>query len=1673
MAFYPEFGAWTQEDFTDPNGITLSSFQTVTGGFFALRPNVSGSSNFISRWTTINSWSFVNNLNTTDIISGSFLRLSGAAITGQAVPGGKLGSQEFVTNAGAYRINTPFPDFVYAQEFTGYSGQTRQCFMLGQDSPNKSWFNSFSAGVPEATIEFDVSSTQDIYSGAVSIGFNTGQQLLNNLPAIRSPYVGHGLYIDNGQYWDYFEINPFGIRSINHPEFGLPIDLTYPKRIRIGINSQNVTLTTEDGRGVIGRSLLDTPVLTGSDAKIVFGAPPISGIRNRFPFNYYGISGIVGTTLWDNVRVLYGSSQLTINTGSSLYYTTSAQTGYTDIYEPGIPVTNWNNAVVGFIPSNGSSTTTVVFQYSGTTGWADGPSSVISTQTSPVSLNLSNVPVFYNSRTASTHGRISNPVRFKVVHQSNGKIPPPPLDYLSFSASTEKSTLDITPNWRPVTSPVTAKMSIRSTTFDSTIAEITKFSTFVFNSPETTGRIENSFLTNEDTIRTGDVYVGGYCDVTYAGNNSTAVRSFQTNQLTAAPNSDASRVLGGSPVDNCFFNSLLEGSFHTVTGEEEFFGRRPIGELATGLRVVPSYTGRSIVVFGKKEVYRTIEQANNIRSRSFQGQSQEQVISSVQSVYAPSQIGMLPDGSVLTHDYTCGFEAVIPSGICSGRFIFSMDLQVEKGSQLYVYASGLNVSGNPGWVINGNDYRVFRTVSFDVASRNNTGEIYLGVVVNSGTPGKQEISYNVDNIKFIPYNPGWVYSTGIISYFHQSGLLRDSYSGVSTVPAVRSATCLGFDTLIHAYPTGDNTILFSKKRDSDQKGFRLYCNRSGYLTVDIDTEAQAWAYNSSALAPFTGSVISTGLVSDYKIPLGRWLNIGFVHQADTYNKLGHVNYSGAGFPVNFAATNRAYLLVDGAPVGVLDLMHNWNNGSVTQLGDSSPYLSYVCDGSGSVTISSGILADVDAIQLSRPVLADAEVDYSIRIAKTTRPYFVPEVYLKPTADTNIKNYLIDSSANYSLGNDFFLGSIYNFDNPGFTNWDHGPWRNHLIYYGIVSKIKGSPYDPTGRFGYGSTYIPSGSYAVAKYSSAMEKQYNSYNNLGTDGIYDLGGSASNALKVVGWVYPFESGKDFFHIYEDDSNYNGRRLSLGYTNDMKLRVHLASGNADIWARTGNSRHNLTGWNWVGLYAAMGDYTGHGTTGLNSVVLVSNKGRDLTSIANIIGINYGFQYYGRSGSPSKSCAVFGGKGNFAYSDFAVGVPYTPDLTYLDDNLLKKEIYRGKSGRYTVPMQNSDIFTGYFSISGFNTINLSVSGKTAAREDMFWVAAHNSYDNTCRLNGGIHLFDDEPFRQVESYYLTYDTSAVDRIIGSNTSPIKIGNQVPEGAVNLARITSPNFNSEASVSNIDLSSFNLSNLLAYKGGEYTASRGLGAAALFNSTGSFKGINSGFFTGRRDFELSGQIYSDNIDITPLAIASIESNKASPAYYYYLIGRGRYGVRIPDAAGHPSLDYYTFTTGNKVNEYVDNIDKIKNSISIKNSAGKEIAFESYPYEIVVSPFTPVDLYESIQSGLNLNIHGITMFSGISGYYDNKLPTGVFSVVLLLNDIYKSDTDSAWVHYSAYDFESKQNIENKLEIINPSPVMRKNLSDETALPGRYNTKLDAESLLYTVNIFGVDGEYTGKL
>lgn len=1697
MSFYPEFGTTTEENFSSTGRLTLSASQTIAGGFLALKPLTSSTRAFTSRWTPIGNWTLENNLNTYSVITGTFLSFSGNVVTGLKVPAGKEGYQQTLGAAGALEIYTPIPAYVVDQDFAGYSGQTKQCILLDRNSPNRIWYSAYTGGVTESTIEFDVASVWDIYSGRVQLGFTTGQELLTTLPPIRSDYIGHGLYIDNGQYWDYLEINPFGIRSINSPEFALPIRLDRPKRVRIGINGSNILLTTEDGKGIYGTNVLKDPVQLGGDPKLVFGAPPFSGVNNNFMFKYYNISGIVGNTLWDNIKIYKGTSEVTTITGLTTYYTTEPQTGYTDIYDPGIPINNWSSAKIGFVPYEVGGTTVITAQYSGVAGWTNGPSVTLTNQASPVFLDLNSIPIYYSSRASSTHSKIFNPIRFKIVQQSNGRTAPPPVDYISLSANSEQAYLDIVPNWKPVNTSLLAQLAVRQSVFDNLISYPSKFSTFVLNSPSTTGLYLNQFLTKEDTVFTGSVWASGYIDVIYAGHDTTALRNYFITTVKASGNSEASNYFGQSFVSNCFFNSSLENGYSTITGNYGYVQNRSFGVLANGLSIVPSYTGKAAIYYDKKEVYKTINNASNVRNNIANGGSQQPILSNVQSVYAPAQSFYSNDDAGLNfYDASCGLEINIPSGICnSGKYIFSMDLQVEQGTGVYIYATGLNVSGSPAWYIDGTQFRTFNKVSFPISSKNNNDFIKIGVVVSPGTKASESVLYNIDNIEFSPFVNGWVYSTGVPTYFHQSGLLRDylkdgnTETDISTIPAVRSSTVLGLDVNLHGYPSGNNNIIFEKKRDSDNRGYRLYCNKDGYLAATVDTESQAWAYDFSAYTPFTGSRLSTELVSNYKIPLNRWISVGLVHQADTYRKLGYCNYSGAFAPANFASTNRLYLLADGVPIGATDLMYSWNSGSHTLQEDRTPYLSYLCDGSGMVTIGSGLIMDFDKVELARPPIADAEIDYSIKIARSTKPYFVPDVYLKPTADLVIKNFLVNIkdedtyNSDRTLGHDYFLGSVYNFDNPGYTNWDHGPWRNHLLFYGNVQKFNNSPYDLTGGYNLGSTYFPSGSYAIAKYSSAMDRQFNSTGNLEVKSNYYGYGANTNTIRVLGWVCPFNSGQDFFHLHEDEANLQGRRLSFGFTDDMKLRVHLLTGTQEFWTKTGIIHHNVSGWSWVGFQATLPDYTGQFTTGMGSITLFSNSGIDAQHFNSISGTGHGFQYFGRSGHTTKSCTIFGKTADIAISDFAITCPTLSDLSYSDVSMLTYNYKNNKSGRYNPVMENSNLFEGRYSVSGFNNMYMIIPSGNTIAENMYWVAAHNSYDNSCRLNGGIHLFDNEPFRLVESYYLNYNTTTIKSIIGNQLSPIRIGNQVPRGGINLARITSPNFNTESSISNVDLSNSNLSNLLAYKGGEYSIGSGIKffGDELYTSTGNFKGINNNFFTGRRNYEMTGQVYSQEIDISPVILSTIDSEDCHPAYYYYLIGRGLYGVSVIDAGPHvigtgvnPGANLTVRTTGSDANIYISNLEKIRNTISIRNSAGSEIPFDNFPYDVISSPYTYSDLFTAVTSGMYIDVDGFNRASGaISGIFTGRLPDKVFSVGLLLNKNTIGTNDSVWVHYPAYDFKSKKIIPNRKEVINASPLLRKNLDDEVPLPGRYSIKLDSNSLLYNVKIFGVDNDYSGKL
>ena len=191
MTFTPESGPWAQEDFSSQSGLMLDTYQTVAGGYLAIVPLFTGTRGFISRWTHIPSWGVNNNLNTIGIITGTFSALSGNIFSSRPARAGLEGYQRHIRAAGAYEFNTPSPDFVNYTNYVGYSGQVTQSVQLDSGSPDASWYSSYIGGMSEVTIEFDVASTLDIYSGQVTLGSRNS----NNPPAatgsISKPWCLH------------------------------------------------------------------------------------------------------------------------------------------------------------------------------------------------------------------------------------------------------------------------------------------------------------------------------------------------------------------------------------------------------------------------------------------------------------------------------------------------------------------------------------------------------------------------------------------------------------------------------------------------------------------------------------------------------------------------------------------------------------------------------------------------------------------------------------------------------------------------------------------------------------------------------------------------------------------------------------------------------------------------------------------------------------------------------------------------------------------------------------------------------------------------------------------------------------------------------------------------------------------------------------------------------------------------------------------------------------------------------------------------------------------------------------------------------------------------------------------------------------------------------------------
>jgi hypothetical protein len=153
------------------------------------------------------------------------------------------------------------------------------------------------------------------------------------------------------------------------------------------------------------------------------------------------------------------------------------------------------------------------------------------------------------------------------------------------------------------------------------------------------------------------------------------------------------------------------------------------------------------------------------------------------------------------------------------------------------------------------------------------------------------------------------------------------------------------------------------------------------------------------------------------------------------------------------------------------------------------------------------------------------------------------------------------------------------------------------------------------------------------------------------------------------------------------------------------------------------------------------------------------------------------------------------------------------------------------------------------------------------------------------------------------------------------------------------------------------------------------------------------------------------------------------------------------------------TGIPSNNYIYNLTRIKKAISLTNSTGGKV---DTPWDIVPSPYNAKLLEDAVLSGFNVPVDGIG-----TGAYKTTLPSGVYSVILLVDQV---PTETLWVNYPGYRF-SDGFTETRKEIVNPIPTMRERSIYADPVAGQYFLSPSNDNKNYDIRVYGIYSGFTG--
>lgn len=1650
----PQNGVWSEENFDSLSGASGSDLtkQTITGGYVTLVPQVNASSSYLHPWYPVTGWSFTSSLDTQYLVASDFL------ITGFSgyLSNEPTGYQKVSFAGGAWEV--------YTELATGsaYSEPLFNAIVLNSGSTDQTFFDSQVPTVTPFTLEFDVASTYQLDPNPLP-GFSTGQANLTGLSSLTG-WVNHGVYLSSGPYWDFLECRPDGIRSFNHPELAIPINLSQPKRVRVGIDGTNIFILAENNTAVAGVGKFNTmdPLGATIDERpvIAFGAPRVVDNVVEFSWNTNTFSGCVGRSYWDNIKLLTGDLVLDTPTGLDRLYSTTAQNFYTAPFYPGHALKDWSSAYVDFVDYPGG-TTTVTPQYESNDQFVDySIAALVLTGQSPLAMDLSSLPITNYVNNQSGIGRTGQPenaIRFKITQSSvDGTSPSPLVDKITILGSKEEPYLELVPNWKPYHREGRIELQINTGKFYNTPNDKNNDSA-LFYSPRglglVTGEVYDALGNTGQIIGTGQIVSNARWDYSY--------QNYGMMSGLAQEGSEAAKIFGSSYVTNYIIDPTFSSEFSSLSYTDAWGSGQTVGVFGKGVYLPPQYTGQSAILGIKHRVHRTTPG-----------------IQTTAEDYAQRYV-------VNKTFEKAGIEVQVPEGILSNgtNCLFSFDVKMFAGSGIHVYATGsASASGFYVPVENIVDYSRI-SVPLSVT---NTGKAMIGIVAMTGNTGLSD--FVVDNLSLTPYTDSYLRFDNVSGKLHTVGTTNLQVSDYYGIPLVdKASTCLDTFIYLDSYPTGEN-VLLHKARSSDGRGVKISLNGDGYpvAQVDFSTSSIAGGNILGYTAPVEVSHSTQSFTGLQKVPVGRWSHLGFIHQAHNFREYDQYYVTGMTAPGNLASSNRVFMTINGLPIMSEDCLRAWNTYTSDEHGVSNatgayPYTVYVSDGNGYLTAASGVSCKLEDIHYCRPPIAEVESYMAMKASRICQPYLLPNIYLHPgtVGYSGYNAYLTGSSTN-SPG--LITHNVYTLDNPGpYTVWDHGSTKNHLVFYGNVTKDNGnSPYN-TGATGYyGSTRFGSAGYGRNFYSSATDRLINDdYAWTGTLlnpswPADTVGGSAMLAPRfyIGGWVYPRTTG-EVLTLAIDDTAPEDRAIVLDVTSTGFRLIDRYSAGTELINLPGSVYTSpLNTWSHVGFYVkadgyAVGPVSPGAGPGIELQLYESGVNSTGTTDPGLESAGFIYKGYsdinvGTENLHSASSALFLGRSSdVSLSDVFLTIgPEDKSKPIFWSGILTGEV-KGKG--FTLAYHGTGLASGQF-ISGWNSMSVDMPAVSKPSTSSLWVGTNWYNSDELSHVQGVTLSPRYPFKNVTSYYYRYDPSDLYNAFGGTDSPIRLGYSVPEHAINIARIDTPPFSVEGSISVIDLSDHNSNNLSTYRNGQFTLVKDYASGISGISTGSYKAINQAQYSGMSDLRFYNQLDTDEFKMTSISVASQNIEGAQEAYYAYLLGRGDWAVNVVNAYPHPENGGLSGITGQQVDRFLDNFSKVKDQISVIGTDGKKLT--DFPWDIYCSPYSPEHLEQAVKNGQDIYVDGTS-----TGSYTGILPNGVFSVIMVSTQA-PSNGNTVWVNYKGYRLEDGAVEPNRKEIYNPIPIMRQRAPNEFPRAGQFSVSLNKSNEKYfDVTVHGVDRNFTG--